>query len=93
MTAVTDRKYGSITNAQTQSATSAAALTPSDSADITGGQARGLYVGGAGDVAVKVGEDTTAVTFTAVPNGTVLPVLVTRLMDTDTTATDIVALY
>lgn len=72
----------------------AAAVTPSDSAEIN---ARALYVGGAGNVALKCrANDTTlddAVTFVAVPAGTFLPVSAAVVMSTNTTATSIVALY
>lgn len=53
---------------------------------------RGLYVGGAGDV-VAVGEDDTAVTFAAVPAGTVLPIRCKRVNSTNTTASAIVRLW
>lgn len=75
----------------------AAAVTPSDSADIaavTGGVNNGcvLYVGGAGDVKVKtVGGD--EVTFTGIQAGTFMPVQVVRVYATGTSATSIVALW
>lgn len=74
----------------TAPATRAAAVTPSDSTILN---ARALYVGGAGNVAVMPLEGSTAVTFTAVPAGTILPVSCARVMSTNTTATAIVALY
>jgi hypothetical protein len=51
-----------------------------------------LYVGVAGDVKVKMasGKD---VKFTAVPAGSFMPVNVLKVFATDTTATDIVALW
>ena len=67
------------------------AVTPSDSTDLTT-LARAIYVGGAGNV-VAVQHDGTAVTFTAVPAGTVLPIAVRRINATNTTATAIVALH
>ena len=67
------------------------AVTPSDSTDLTT-LARAIYVGGAGNV-VAVQHDGTAVTFTAVPAGTVLPIAVRRINSTSTTATSIVALH
>lgn len=66
-------------------------VTPSDTLAIKGGPARSLYVGGAGDV-VAINENNVAVTFVAVPAGTVLPIATKRVNSTDTTATDIVAL-
>jgi hypothetical protein len=68
-----------------------AAVTPSDSVDFTT-LARAIYVGGAGNV-VAVQHDNTAVTFSNVPAGTVLPIACRRVNSTSTTATAIVALY
>ena len=75
----------------------AAAVTPSNTVDIpsvTGGTNNGcvLYVGGAGDLTV----DTVggyAVTFVAVPAGSFIPVQVTRVYASGTSATSIVALW
>lgn len=68
-----------------------AAVTPSNSTDLTN-VTRALYVGGAGDV-VAVRPDGTAVTFVAVPAGTFLPIRCVRVNATNTTATNIVALW
>ena len=70
---------------------SAVAVTPSDSTVIT---CRAIYVGGAGNVAVKTGNGATAVTFTAPVLGTILPVSIEQgqIMSTNTTATLLVAL-
>lgn len=67
------------------------AVTPSDTVNLLGG-CRGIYVGGAGNVAL-VGEDDTAVTFTAVPVGTFMSCGPKRVNLTNTTATLLVALY
>lgn len=69
----------------------AEAVTKSDTVNFTGGAARALYVGGAGDVAVVL-KSGTAVTFVGVPAGTILPVECKRVNSTSTTATSIVAL-
>lgn len=69
---------------------SLAAVTPSDST-IVG--CRALYVGGAGDVAIMANSDTVAVTLSSVPAGTILPIWCQKVMSTNTTATNIVALY
>jgi hypothetical protein len=50
-----------------------------------------LYIGGAGNVKVTT-ENGDAVTFTAVPVGTVLPIRVSLVWATGTTATNIVGL-
>mgnify|MGYP000700423410 CR=1 FL=1 len=72
-------------------ATNAASVTPNDSTvlDCT----RGLWVGGAGNIAVVMRGGSAAVTFSGVPAGTLLPFRVTKVMSTNTTATLIVALY
>lgn len=54
---------------------------------------RGVYVGGAGDVAVRMHLGQNNVTFVGVPAGTVLPINVDRVLSTGTTATSIVRLY
>lgn len=70
----------------------AAAVTPNDSADLTF-TTRGLYIGGAGDVKVDMASDGSAVTFVGCLAGTILPIRAERVYDTDTTATNIVALW
>jgi hypothetical protein len=72
------------------SATQGTLLTKSDSTVIP--VTRALWVGGVGDVAVTFA-DGGVVTLSAVPAGTLLPVRVTKLMSTNTTATLVVALY
>lgn len=70
---------------------SANAVTPSDTAGVN---CRALYVGGAGNVAVKTTANAAAVTFTGLVAGTVLPVMLDggSVMATSTTATLLVAL-
>jgi hypothetical protein len=48
---------------------------------------RALYVGGAGDVAVRMVADGAVLTLKGVPGGTLLPIQVDRVMATNTTAT------
>lgn len=69
----------------------AAAITPSDTVAIPDGITRGIYVGGAGNVVALI--NGVAITFTAVPVGTVLPIQATRVNATGTTATALVALF
>ena len=78
-------------NAAAQNSRKFYAVTPSNSVNLPGAPL-GLYVGGAGDVAL-VGADDAVVTFTAVPAGSVLPCGPKRVNATNTTATSIVALY
>lgn len=61
----------------------AVAITKSDSTVVA---YWGIYVGGTGDVTIK-GKNGVAVTFSAVPVGTILPVYANRVMSTGTTAT------
>lgn len=53
---------------------------------------RGLWIGTTGDVAVVFADGGSAVTLKAVPVG-ILAVQVTKVMSTNTTASDMVALY
>lgn len=80
-----------VDNVQSYCAIGGAAVTKSDTVDITE-TSRALYVGGAGDVAVIM-QDGTTLAFAAVPAGTLLPIRVTRVMSTGTTATSIIALF
>ncbi|OQC36723.1 MAG: hypothetical protein BWX64_02076 [Acidobacteria bacterium ADurb.Bin051] len=66
-------------------------VTKSDSAELAA-VSRALYVGGAGDLRVRTagGND---LLFKAVPAGTLLPIRADMVFSTNTTATDIVALY
>jgi hypothetical protein len=70
-------------------ATKATPVTPSDSTDLSY-PCRALYVGATGDVTAVV--NGAAVLFKAVPVG-ILPVRVSRVNSTGTTATNIVALF
>jgi hypothetical protein len=81
-------------------ATDAVAITKSDTTVLS--DVRGVYVGGAGDVAVitgdawrrqlELGVAAVAVTFTGVPAGSILPVHVAKVMSTNTTASALVGL-
>ena len=84
-------QHGGFVEGLTSPADNAAAVTPSDSTDLAF-ISRALYVGGAGNIIVTMagGGD---VTFSAVPAGSILPVRVTRVKATSTTATSIVNLY
>jgi len=82
----------------------AAAVTPSDSAALLGGNggnsyAKALYIGAAGDVTVIMAGDNsnsgagTPVLFKAVPLGTWLWIQVRAVMATGTVSTSITALF
>jgi len=72
-------------------------VTPSDTVNIPGTDTRGvcIYVGSvAGGTDIKViMESGNTVTFKGVSAGSFLPILVTRVLATGTTATEILALY
>lgn len=70
---------------------SAYAVTPNDTTPLSA-TPKGLYIAGAGDLAVQMMDDSASVTFTAVPAGTVLPIRPSHVLATGTTATGIVAL-
>jgi hypothetical protein len=53
---------------------------------------RAIYVGGTGHISVEMAGGGT-VLFSAIPAGTILPIRVTRVNSTDTTATLMVALW
>lgn len=71
------------------------AVTPSDSVDLPI-RTRALFVGGAGNISVQAFDPATkklaTVVLTGVTAGAVLPIEVTRVNSTSTTATNIVAL-
>ena len=75
---------------QRRVASDAVNVTPSD-ATVLAPTWGGLFVGGAGNVAVVTKEGTT-LTFTGVLAGSVLPIVVTRVRATGTTATNIVGM-
>lgn len=70
------------------------AVTPSDSVALTA-PTQGLWVGTTGDVAVQMAGVVAAspVVFHAVPAGTFIPICVTFVLATSTTASNIVALW
>ena len=72
------------------SARRVAAVTPSDSTDLTG--ARAVWVGGTGNLVVKCVDDASAVTILIPSGGVLLPLFLSRVMAA-TTATSIVVLY
>jgi hypothetical protein len=69
----------------------AAAVTPNDATPLAQ-VSRALYIGQAGDLAVTMAGGQ-AVTFQALPGGTLLPVRVEAVLATGTTASAILALW
>lgn len=81
------------TNALLKQPTNFLAVTPSDTTDTSKTATLGLWVGGAGNVAVIGLYDTVAVTFAGVAAGTYLPGQYKRILATGTTATLLVSYY
>jgi hypothetical protein len=71
---------------------SGAAITPSDSVDMTF-ETRGIYVGVGGDLKVTLAQDGSAVTFIGLSGGIIHPIAASRIWATGTTATSILGLY
>ena len=69
----------------------AAAILPADGADL-GCVTRAVYVGGGGDLRVRM-QGGAEVTLAAVPAGALLPLWVSRVLASGTTATDLLALW
>lgn len=69
----------------------AAAITPSDGTALAA-VSKALYVGGAGDLAVRLVDDSADCLFVAVPAGTILPIRATHVRATGTSASAIVVL-
>jgi hypothetical protein len=72
-------------------ASNAAAVTPNDSTDLTY-TSRAIFVGGAGNIAVTMAGGQ-SVTFTGIIAGALLPIRVSRILSTGTTATNIMAIW
>lgn len=70
----------------------AVAITPSDSTEYNP-PLRSVYIGGAGNLAVVLAEDSSAVTFTGLTVGIWHPMEVKKVMSTSTTATAVVGGY
>jgi hypothetical protein len=72
-------------------ASKAVPITPSDGADIAVAT-RGIYVGGGGDLRVDMQGGGPPLTFVGVAAGTILPIRVSRVYNTGTTATNLIGL-
>lgn len=78
---------GTVISIQAQNAS---AVSPSDAVDLA--SIATLYIGGTGNVKLTTKGGHT-VTFLNCQKGSTLPVLVSRVWATDTTATDLIALW
>ncbi len=84
--------FENLTESITAPGNNLVAITPSDSTDLPQ-VSRGIYVGGAGNLVVTPAAGGSNVTFVGVPAGTVLPIRVSRVLSTSTTATSLINLY
>ena len=71
-------------------ATNAVLVSPNDSTDLVA-VTRAVYVGTTGNMKVTM-QDSGTVLFTGIPAGTTLPIRVSRIWSTTTTASTIIAL-
>lgn len=69
------------------------AIIPDDGADLPNGACRAIYVGTGGNVSIYAKGSTTAVVFKNLAAGATLPAVATRVLVTNTTADDLIALY
>lgn len=83
--------FSSNTSGLDSPAQNAAAITPSDTTDIAV-VTRAIYVGTGGDLKVTMRGGQT-VTFKAVQGGTLLPIRVSRVLSTGTTAANLVGVW
>lgn len=70
----------------------AVVVTPSDSVDLAI-PTRALWVGVSGNISVEMEGIGSAIVFSGIATGTLIPIAVSRVNSTLTTATNIVALY
>ena len=83
-------KYSDVDSVMS-SARDAFAITPHDTTELTL-TPKAVYVGGAGNLVVRLVDDTVDVTFSNVPAGTLLPIR-PKLVKTTSTCTSILGLY
>jgi len=73
-------------------ATAAFSITPSDTANLPGNTTGGIWVGGAGNITLLPVNGSAAITLTAVPAGTLLPIVAQKVFAGGTSATQLVGL-
>ncbi|MZH02499.1 MAG: hypothetical protein F3745_03625 [Nitrospinae bacterium] len=67
-------------------------VVPDDGTDLPV-NCRSLFIGGEGDLSAILVGDSSSIIFKNIPQGTILPVSVKRVLSSLTTATEIVGLY
>lgn len=85
-------KYQKQSNGLESPALSAEAISPSDGADLPN-TSRAIYVGGNGNITVNLAGTGDTILFSNVVAGTFLPIRVERVLNTGTTAANLVALF
>ena len=80
-------KIPSVINGPTPNAVD---IIPDDSEEFQ--PTRGIYIGGSGNLKVLLANSESPVTFSNVVQGSILPIMVIKVY-TDTTATNLIALY
>jgi len=65
----------------------------SDTVDLPNGPCRSLYIGNGGNIVVIPTGGTASITFNNVQSGSILPIQVKRVISTNTTVSNIIALY
>jgi len=76
---------------QSDPARKAVAITPNDSTEIP--VTRAIYIGGSGDLVVRLEGDSANVTFYGVTAGSILPLKAKLVAATSTTASNMLGLY
>lgn len=84
--------YSHFVNGTSSPARSAKAVATHNTNALAGGPTRGIYVGVSGDIACRLLGDETDVLIKAAPVG-ILPLRITHVRTTNTTATNMLALY
>jgi hypothetical protein len=84
-------KWAQASDSAMHSANSGFAITPSDESELAI-IPRAVYIGGAGDLVVKLIDDEDAITFAGIQAGSLLPIRPKQVLE-DTTATNIIAIF
>lgn len=82
-----------VSDIKTRPATNMVSANLSDTANLTNGNCRGIYVGVSGNVAVIFVGASTSVTIPSLAAGIIHPMEVSRILSTGTTATGIFVAY
>lgn len=84
-------KFSGFTDSPTAPASQSSTVTPHDS-DALASVSKAIYIGTGGNISVRLAGDSTDRVFTNLPNGSILPIRVTHIRATGTSAADLVAL-